>query len=113
MKKHWIAAALFAAASHAAEHAAPPWEKNHLLIGQGLYRENCVVCHDIDKPVSKKFGPSFYQLFRRPKMPLSSMKPNRAYIKVRMQFGGPVMPAFRLKLTPAEIETLIDYIESK
>ena len=28
----------------------PPWEKNHLLVGQTLYRENCVVCHDIDKP---------------------------------------------------------------
>ena len=44
---------------------AVPWEKNHLRVGQALYRENCVVCHDIDRPQSKKFGPSFYQLFQR------------------------------------------------
>ena len=113
MTKRWMAVALLAAVAHAAEHAAPPWEKNHLLIGQALYRENCVVCHEIDKAASKKFVPSFYQLFRQPKMPLSSMKPNRAYIKVRVQFGGPLMPAFRTKLTAADIETLIDYMESK
>jgi mono/diheme cytochrome c family protein len=101
------------AALRAADHPPPPWEKNHLLVGQALYRENCVVCHDIDKPHSKKFGPSFYQLFRQPKMPLSNMKPNRAYIKLRMGFGGALMPAFRAKLTAAEMDTLIDYIESK
>jgi mono/diheme cytochrome c family protein len=91
----------------------PPWEKNHLLAGKMLYRENCVVCHDIDRQQSKKFGPSFYQLFRRDKMPLSAMKPNRDYIKVRVKFGGPLMPAFAKSLTDAQIDTLIDYIASK
>jgi len=93
----------------------PPWEKNHLLIGQGLYRANCVVCHDIDKPQaqSKKFGPSFYQLFKRDKMPLAAMKPNRDYIKVRVKFGGAIMPAFAKKLNDNEIDTIIDYIQSK
>jgi mono/diheme cytochrome c family protein len=93
----------------------PPWEKNRLLIGQGLYRENCVVCHDIDRPQaqSKKFGPSFYQLFKRDKMPLSSIKPNRDYVKVRVKFGGALMPAFAKKLSENEIDTIIDYMESK
>src|ERR1700724_1832892 len=91
----------------------PPWEKNRLRIGQSLYRENCVVCHDIDRQQSKKLGPSFFQLFKREKMPLSSMKPNRDYIKVRVKFGGALMPAFRQFLSEAEINTLIDYIESK
>ena len=91
----------------------PPWEKNHLVAGKMLYRENCVVCHDIDRQQSKKFGPSFYQLFKRDKMPLSAMKPNRDYIKVRIKFGGPLMPAFAKTLNDSQIDTLIDYIASK
>jgi len=90
-----------------------PWEKDHLRIGLALYRENCVVCHDVDRPASKKLGPSFYRLFKQDKMPLSKMKPDRAYIKVRVKFGGPLMPAFRNSLTDREIDVLIDYIASQ
>lgn len=98
-----------------ADHKAPPWEKNRLQVGQVLYRDNCVICHDIERPQaqSKKLGPSFYQLFRREKMPLAAMKPNRDYIKVRMKFGGPIMPAFAKKLNEAEIDNILDYIQSK
>ena len=50
-----VALALALAAALAADGRRPvPWEKNHLRIGQALYRENCVVCHDIDQPQSKK-----------------------------------------------------------
>ena len=97
----------------AADRRPIPWEKNHLLVGQALYRENCVVCHDIDRPQSKKAGPSFYQLFKRDKMPLGNLKPSREYIKVRVKFGGTLMPAFRLTLKDPEIDTLIDYIAAK
>jgi hypothetical protein len=38
----------------------PPWGKPR--IGQALYRENLVVCHDIDWAQSKKFGPRCYPL---------------------------------------------------
>jgi mono/diheme cytochrome c family protein len=102
-----LAAALFA--------ADPPWEKKHLLVGQALYRNNCVVCHSIDRPQSqsKKLGPSFYQLFKRDKMPIASMKPSRDYIKVRVKFGGAIMPAFGKTLTDGEIDNLIDYIASR
>jgi mono/diheme cytochrome c family protein len=105
--------ALMTAAMAVAWQRPIPWQKNHLRAGQALYRDNCVVCHDIDKAQSKKSGPSFYQLFKREKMPLASMKPNREYIKVRVRFGGPLMPAFRQRLGDAEIDTLIDYIQSK
>ena len=107
-----LAALLLAAV---ASVAAPPipWERNHLRVGQALFRENCVVCHDIDKAQSKKFGPSFYHLFQREKMPRSNTKPSRAYITVKVKLGGSLMPAFRQRLTDAEINTLIDYIESK
>jgi mono/diheme cytochrome c family protein len=101
------------AAGSAAERVAPPWAKSQVRTGQLLYREHCVVCHDIDYEKSKKFGPNFYQLFKREKMPMAKMKPNRDYIKVRVKFGGPLMPAFRTRLTDAEIDTLIDYMASK
>jgi len=97
----------------AAERRPIPWEKNRLQIGQALYRENCVVCHDIDREQSKKAGPSFYQLFKRDKMPRANLKPSREYIKVRVKFGGTLMPAFRQTLTDSEIDTLIDYIAAK
>ena len=105
---------LAVAAALAADGRRPvPWEKNHLRIGQALYRENCVVCHEIDRQESKKLGPSFYQLFRRPQMPIAKMKPSRDYIKVRVKFGGTLMPAFRGWLTDRDIDSLIDYIASK
>ncbi len=103
----------FAAALLAAEKRPIPWEKNHLRVGEALYRENCVVCHDVDNPKSKKLGPSFYQLFRREQMPIAKMKPNRDYIKVRVRFGGALMPSFRKVLTEREMDTLIDYLASK
>jgi cytochrome c2 len=90
-----------------------PWEKNHLLVGQALYRENCVVCHDIDRQQSKKLGPSFYHLFERPQMPIAKMKPSRDYLKLRVKFGGAIMPSFRTWLTDRDIDTLTDYIASK
>jgi mono/diheme cytochrome c family protein len=113
--KKWIFAMGLAAGAllfAADQHGSPPWEKNQ-RVGQALYRENCVVCHDIDRPQSKKPGPSFYQLFKREKMPVSNARPSREYIKVRVKFGGPLMPAFRQRLTEGEIDTLIDYIASR
>src|SRR5215510_13590112 len=96
MRATWLIVVLALSASLPAADRKPlPWEKNRLQVGQALYRENCVVCHEIDKPQSKKMGPSFYQLFKREKMPIASMKPNRDYIKVRVRFGGAVMPSFR------------------
>ena len=97
----------------AVENPKVPWERNPQRVGQALYREHCVVCHEIDSPQSKKLGPNFYRLFARDKMPLSNAKPNREYIKVRVKFGGPLMPAFQKRLNDREIDTLIDYIASR
>src|SRR6516162_9568072 len=113
MKRSWMLVMGVATMLSAANQRQLPWERSRLRIGQSLYRENCVVCHDIDRQQSKKLGPSFYQLFKREKMPLSNMKPNREYIKVRVRFGGPIMPAFRQWLSDREINTLIDYMASK
>jgi len=92
-----------------------PWEQSPLAVGRDLFRENCSVCHDINKDQlhSKKLGPSLYHLFKNPKLPLSRGKPNRPYVAVRIKFGGPLMPAFGKYLNESEINTLIDYIASK
>ena len=108
----WVLATFWSLLGSAGERPKIPWEKNPQRAGQALYRENCVVCHDIDIAQSKKLGPNFFQLFQRAKMPISNTKPNREYIKVRVKFGGPLMPAFRQSLNDREIETLIDYIAS-
>jgi mono/diheme cytochrome c family protein len=111
--KYWLPLLILAAGASAADRKPLPWERTNLKIGQALYRENCVVCHDIDVEKSKKIGPSFYQVFKREQMPILKAKPSREYIKVRAKFGGPLMPAFKDRLTDAQIDLLIDYMASK
>jgi mono/diheme cytochrome c family protein len=90
-----------------------PWEKNRLKIGQAIYRENCVVCHDVDTENSQKLGPSFYHLFQRDKMPQGSAKPDRTLIAGKIRVGGKLMPSFAKKLTSADIDALLDYMQTK
>ena len=93
----------------------PPWETSRLLAGRDLYRENCAVCHDVDKDQkhTRKLGPSLNHLFKNEKLPLSHGKPSRPYVTVRIKFGGMLMPAFGKSLSQAQIDTLIDYLDSK
>ena len=88
---------------------------SRLLAGRDLYRENCTVCHDIDKDnqQSTKLGPSLHHLFKNEKLPLTGAKPTREYVVVKIKFGGQLMPPFIKKMTDAEVNTLVDYIESK
>jgi len=98
----------------AAQKKALPWEKNRHL-GQDLYREHCVVCHDIDKPQSKdskKPGPSLYRVLQNEKLPLTGAKPTREYLDVKIKFGGQLMPPFIKKMTDAEVRAVVDYIEA-
>ena len=74
MKRGCVIFLSLAAALAAADRRPLPWEKDRLRTGQALYRENCAVCHDIDRAQSKKLGPSFYRLFKSEKIPLSKMK---------------------------------------
>ena len=110
----WLCLLVCASALVAADKGAPPWERPSPT-GQNLFREHCTVCHDIDKnqKTTRKLGPSLHHLFKNPQLPLSKGKPNRAYVVVRIQFGGPVMPAFGKKMNDAQIATLIAYLESK
>ena len=115
MNGKWALLTVFAVGLSAAEIKSPPWEKSPLIAGRDLFRENCAVCHDIDKDQkhTRKFGPSLNRLFKNEKLPLSRGKPNRPYVVVRIKFGGTLMPAFRTQLSDSEINTLIEYIASK
>jgi mono/diheme cytochrome c family protein len=84
-----------------------PWEKNRLKIGQAIYRENCVVCHDVEAVKFQKLGPSFYHLFQR------DAKPERQTIAGKIRVGGKLMPSFAKKLTSADIDALLDYMQTK
>ncbi|MEO8049608.1 MAG: cytochrome c [Acidobacteriota bacterium] len=90
-----------------------PWEKNRLKIGQAIYRENCVVCHDVDFEKSQKLGPSFYHLFQRDQMPKSGAKPERQAIAGKIRVGGKLMPSFAKILTSADIDAILDYMQTK
>ncbi len=99
----------------AADIKTPPWDTSHLTVGRDLYRENCAVCHDIDKDQkqTRKLGPSLNHLFKNEKLPMSHGKPSRPYVVIRIKYGGSFMPAFGKKLDQSEIDTLVDYIASK
>jgi mono/diheme cytochrome c family protein len=84
-------------------------------MGEALYRENCTVCHDIDKDqkATRKIGPSLNHLFKNPRLPLSKSRPSRDYVKVRIQYGGQIMPAFMKRMNDEQIAALLAYLESK
>ncbi len=104
--------ALPAAVAGAAEKKPPPWEKP-LRMGRYLYLENCSVCHEINKAETNKLGPSLFRLFQNEKLPFSGGKPNEPYVRIKIQFGGDVMPAFLNKLSDEQIDRLITFIRSK
>lgn len=115
--KKWLCTLLLASAASAADKETPPWERPDAVarLGQSLYRENCAVCHDIDKDQksTRKFGPSLHHLFKNPRLPLSKGKPSRGYVTVRIQYGGQVMPAFKQTISNAQLAALLAYLESK
>ena len=115
MIRRWVALPFLALQLAGADIKSPPWEKSPLIAGRDLFRENCAVCHDIDKNQAhtRKLGPSLNRLFKNERLPLSHGKPSRAYVVVRIKFGGPLMPAFGKQLSDPEINTLIAYLESK
>jgi mono/diheme cytochrome c family protein len=106
-------AALIAAPSVlAADKKPPPWEKP-LQKGRYLYLENCSVCHEINKPQSTKLGPSLFRLYQNEKLPFSGGTPSEEYFRIKVMFGGDVMPPFVNRLSEEEIRLLSDFVRSK
>ncbi len=95
----------------AAERKAPPWEKP-LVAGRQLYRDNCVVCHAIEADKPAKLGPNLHRFFQNELTPLSKAEPSEAYLRIKIQFGGELMPPFVSRLSKRNIDQIVDYIRA-
>ena len=98
--------------SHGAEKKLPPWEKP-LQAGRFLYLEHCSVCHEINKPESKKLGPVLHKVFEMEKMPFSGLPVSEQFIGIKMKVGGGIMPAFNDVLSDDEIDKIIQFMKAK
>ena len=107
-----VVSLLFTSLALQGEQSTPPWE-NSTKVGRALYRENCIVCHEIAKKETQKLGPSLFRLFQNETLPASGGSPNVPYVKIKIQFGGDVMPPYVNRLTAEEIETIIAYIKKQ
>jgi mono/diheme cytochrome c family protein len=107
-----LLAALACTAALAADKNPPPWEKP-LQKGRYLYLQNCSVCHEINKPKSAKLGPSLFRLYQNEKLPLSGGTPSEEYFRIKVMFGGDVMPPYTNRLSEEEIRLLSDFVRSK
>jgi hypothetical protein len=110
-----LAGALLAASvtgAYGAEKKLPPWEKP-VQAGRFLYREHCSVCHEINKPESKKLGPGLHRVFEMEKMPFSGLPVSEQFIGIKMKVGGGIMPAFFDVLSDDEIDKIIQFMKAK
>jgi mono/diheme cytochrome c family protein len=101
-----------AGALAAADKKTPPWEKP-LQKGRYLYLQNCSICHEINKADTKKLGPSLFRLYQNEKLPFSGGTPSEEYFRIKVMFGGDVMPPFVNRLNEEEIRLLSDFVRSK
>ena len=102
----------FAGLAFAADKKVPPWEKP-LQNGRYLYLRNCSICHEINKPETNKLGPSLFRLYQNEKLPLSGGEPSEEYFRIKVMFGGDIMPPFVNRLRETEIRLLSDFVRSK
>jgi cbb3-type cytochrome c oxidase subunit III len=89
-------------AAYVAGVAGVPGKGGNLTSGKDIFAANCGSCHTLaDAGTSGKVGPNLDQL-----MP--------AFARVQRQVinGGAVMPAFKGKLTPAQIKAVAKYVSS-
>jgi mono/diheme cytochrome c family protein len=70
--------------------------------GKTLFTENCAGCHTLqDAGTAGTSGPD-----------LDTLKPSAAVVDKQVTNGGAVMPPFKGKLTPEEIQAIADYVAS-
>ena len=70
--------------------------------GKTIFQTTCGSCHTLKAAAtSGKIGPNLDQL-----------KPALAVVKAQVEHGGGVMPAFKGKLTPAQIESVAKFVSS-
>ena len=108
----FAAALVYAASALAADKKTPPWEKP-LQKGRYLYLQNCSICHEINKAETGKLGPSLFRMYQNEKLPFSGGTPSEEYFRIKVMFGGDVMPPYVNRLSEEEIRLLSDFVRSK
>ncbi len=91
-----------AVAAYVALVAGVPGKGGNLTSGKDIFVANCGSCHMLaDAGTSGTVGPNLDQL-----------KPALAIVEKQVINGGAVMPAFKGKLTPAQIKAVAKYVSS-
>jgi cbb3-type cytochrome c oxidase subunit III len=89
-------------AAYVASVAGVPGKGGNLTSGKDIFVANCGSCHTLmDAGTSGKVGPNLDQL-----------KPALARVQHQVINGGTVMPAFKGKLTDAQIKAVAKYVSS-
>lgn len=84
--------------------------------GEALFKQTCNMCHFPDK-TDKKIGPGLKDLFKNKELPASHKPVTEANVRAQIEKGSPQakpmpMPAFKEKLTPEQIESLLSYLKT-
>ena len=91
-----------AVAAYVASVAGVPGKGGKLTSGKDIFAANCGSCHTLaDAGTTGKVGPNLDQL-----------KPALARVERQVIHGGAVMPAFKGKLSPAQIKAVAKYVSS-
>jgi mono/diheme cytochrome c family protein len=89
-------------AAYVAGVAGVPGKGGNLTSGKDIFVANCGSCHTLaDAATSGKVGPNLDQLM-----------PGLARVQRQVTNGGSVMPAFKGKLTPAQIKAVARYVSA-
>jgi mono/diheme cytochrome c family protein len=103
-----------ALSSDAKQKSAAP--QVSVAAGEKIFKKNCAMCHFADKS-DTKIGPGLKGLFANKQLPLSHRPATEANVHVQIDKGSPKakpmpMPGFADKLSPADIQKLLDYLKT-
>ncbi len=88
-----------------------PASPEDLDAGQQVFKKNCNLCHFPDK-ADKKMGPGLKGLFKLKELPESHKPVNEKDIRDQILNGSKKMPGFAKKLTPEQVDNLMDYLKT-
>jgi mono/diheme cytochrome c family protein len=95
-----VAAYVAAVAGQGGTSTKPPSQVG--TDGKAIFQANCASCHTLKAAnASGTIGPNLDQL-----------KPPLARVKHQVEVGGGVMPAFKGRLTPAQIDAVAKFVSS-
>lgn len=96
--------------------SSSPSSKGSAVEGEKVFKANCAMCHNADK-TDAKMGPGLKGLFKNKELPASHKPVTEDNVREQITKGSPnakpmPMPAFADKLSPAQIDSLIQYLKT-